>query len=762
MYQMTDLEKLIELRREYLESLDNLAEHLRKRLQVITERLESSAKQSKSKTVLFETIWKTRLKACDDGLRQFARLCGLRPTICSMGKRGQGKTTLLQQWLGKSSDRGGIEEIHKLPTGDTDTTASLIRLTGVARGEKSLDPQFLYCEMLEATDLLQEMPDAPRPPAPRTQVVKLLRQVTDPDIAPEMARVAPYWVCRFPVKGTDDRLRLQSHNGQYVSIGFDGTEELTTIQWNARQVRIPISLDSSDNDSDAVHLLRVLDIIDAPGADSMAQDLYPEWKLQKNSYVFRDAVRELDVLLVVCSSDTAAIQLGGQFQKDIWYPWVDRCKGAGQGRLILAFSHAATFFEDADRDLAGSTETGLGPLNENRSFARKIWKNVLDGLTGATASAPPLVSQLDPTTWPPIFFFEKPGNALSRFSEGIEPGSAELVAAKLFDLMDSNPIPDNLTLTLGERCILRLVNDWDDLFSLSPDQVRVVKRWIISTLCSLLDPADRGYTGLTKFVIQYATSGPVAKNHAEERKREAEDVIQKFNAILSDLSQPAGCQEAIRELQGVQNCLRSLWSRFPRGPLLRVGENCRRRREDVEVNSNAITRNSRPFTADHVRQDVADDCLAQLACDDLKWSREQVVAILRAIVHCLRSDPAMKELERKHSQTLMATQHRLQQMQTVSLERVVRILDYLHCASPDQLKAVAQFCYQTKVEEAELIKPVLDVGLAKRLPEDEQRFASVQTKYRELVQAIEQIGFKSPYCPENAEIPEDSPAACKQ
>jgi alkanesulfonate monooxygenase SsuD/methylene tetrahydromethanopterin reductase-like flavin-dependent oxidoreductase (luciferase family) len=66
------------------------------------------------------------------------------------------------------------------------------------------------------------------------------------------------------------------------------------------------------------------------------------------------------------------------------------------------------------------------------------------------------------------------------------------------------------------------------------------------------------------------------------------------------------------------------------------------------------------------------------------------------------------------------------------------------------------------VEEAELIKPVLDVGLAKRLPEDEQRFASVQTKYRELVQAIEQIGFKSPYCPENAEIPEDSPAACKQ
>lgn len=758
MYQTTSLGNLIDLRQEFLESLGEMTEHLQKRLQVITERLESSARQSESKTGLFETVWKKRLKTCEDDLRQFARRCGLRPTICAMGKRGQGKTTLLQQWLGKPGERGGIDEIHNLPTGDTDTTASLIRLSGVANGDRSIDPRFLYCEMLGAMELREEVPDAHRPPEPRTKDVKLLRQITDPDISP----VAPYRVCRFPVQGEDDKLRLQSHNGQYVSLGYDGTEELTTIQWNASQVRIPISLDSCDKESDAFRLLSVLDILDAPGADSKEEGTYCKWKRHKNSYVFRKAVRELDVMLLVCSSNVDAIQLGGQFQDDVWKPWVDRCKGAGQGRFVLAFSHAAVLFEEAKRDLTGSPDNGPTPQNESRNFARKIWKNVLDGLTVCTENAPALVSQLDPTTWPPIFFFETPVSSLNKFSEGMEPGVADAVAAKLCELMDSGPLPDGVTLTLGERCILRLVKDWDDLFSLSPEQVRVVKRWIVLALCSLLDPADRGYKRLTEFVIQYATSGPVARNHADERMRDASDVIQTFKGVLSDLSQPAGSQQAVRELEGVQRCLKSLWNRSPFGPSLHVGESCQRRRENVDVNANVMTLYSRPFTAENVRQDVVDDCIAQWRCDDLNWSKDDVVAISRAIMHCLRSDPAMKELERKDAQTLMTNQHRLQRMQTVALERVVRIVDYLQRATAEQLKAVAQFCYQMKVEEAELIKPVLDVGLAEWLPEDSQAFARVQAKYGEMIQSIERIGPESPYCPENASTPQDPTVACRQ
>jgi GTPase SAR1 family protein len=46
-----------------------------------------------------------------------------------VGKRGSGKTTLLQSWLGPDSPTGGIEESKYLPSGDSDTTACLVRLS---------------------------------------------------------------------------------------------------------------------------------------------------------------------------------------------------------------------------------------------------------------------------------------------------------------------------------------------------------------------------------------------------------------------------------------------------------------------------------------------------------------------------------------------------------------------------------------------------------------------------------------------------------
>ena len=166
------------------------------------------------------------------------------------------------------------------------------------------------------------------------------------DLAPEI----PFRICRFPVPD-DDGLCLTAQDG-YFQIGRRGGERLNEVQWYTHQITVPVLINGDSGN--AGELLRLLDIVDAPGADAQGQGDFPRWKQRKNSYVFQLSAREIDVLLVCCSAETAAVQVGGQFQNNVWQPFVDRVQGQTSGRLLLAFSHSAEFLADAEQVLRES------------------------------------------------------------------------------------------------------------------------------------------------------------------------------------------------------------------------------------------------------------------------------------------------------------------------------------------------------------------------------------------------------------------------
>ena len=112
-----------------------------------------AAKKKPEATELYRTVWRPKLDAFRNELELFSRRCDLRPTLCIMGKRGQGKTTLLQNWLGRSETRFGLDEIWMLPTGQIDTTACLVRLTNATGRRKPFNSAFLYVDLLNSREL---------------------------------------------------------------------------------------------------------------------------------------------------------------------------------------------------------------------------------------------------------------------------------------------------------------------------------------------------------------------------------------------------------------------------------------------------------------------------------------------------------------------------------------------------------------------------------------------------------------------------------
>ena len=734
---------ILKKRQAFLDALGRLGECLSGRLDIIGRGLEASARRSSGQTELYEKVWRERVTTCQDAVRRFLVRCSLRPTLCVMGKRGQGKTTLLHRWLEPSDGRAGIEEVQKLPTGNTDTTAALIRLTGHDGTTSSLDPQFLHCEMLGPGDL-EDLKGPERPPAPQAASLKILRQA-EPGLPPS-APYWPYWICRFPLP-KDALYRLQQRDDYFfVFLSSTGVENLAPVQWHARQITVPIIVSDLDQASDVASLLRVVDIIDAPGADATSVadvGLFTAWKRHKNSHVFQVAIKELDVLTVVCSAQIAAINLGAQFQEDIWEPWLERCQGSGEGRLILAFTHAVEFFESAAKSLHVASD-GANTSSEDRNFARTIWKNVLGALAvPGRKSGSSLISLSDLATWPPIFFFDESHHALDNYATGIAPGTGAEVAKKLCALLPTSPPTGSSDgLSLGERCILRMAQDWDDFGQLPPADARRVNQLLIRAFCGLLDPEDRGYRLLSHFVKRYASSGAVAKNHAEERLREAEDVVDLFWGLLTDLARPAGNEQALREVSVARDALKAVAKRFPDRPEFRLGDRCHKRWSDAEANASVLHPNQSPFTKENVVRDVVEDSIALMGCKEFNWSPDELVAVQRVLEQCLLHDSALEGLFLKHGAGLLVNDWQLKQTQVVALERTVRILDYLARASDDDLRAVATHCYEVNLEESELVAPISEHICR---AEEEQCLKDVRISWQELATAIDQACFPHPY-----------------
>lgn len=749
MNKQSDLDKILEARRSFLNSLSELGQYIEQRIEQLKELLEYSARLDPSKLRLYQSLWQPRLQECEADARRFKRLAEVRPTACVMGKRGQGKTTLLKRWLGKETpDDLGLDEFRKLPTGDTDTTAALIRLTSSRKGNVAYDPRFLHVDLISPTELPTV---SERPQHLQVSQFQLQRQVLDPDVHPSAA----FNICRFPstVTGQDEELRLKATDGGPYQVSREGIESFANAQWTAKQIRIPVEIGPISVHGNASRLLNALDIIDAPGADSQAQGKLPHWKAAKNAYVFESAINEIDVLILVCSSDTSAIQLGGQFQRDIWFPWVDRCRGEGAGRLVMAFTRASIFLKEAkaslDRQKADQVSIdGYAYSNSDSNFAKKLWVNAMDPLAIRTASREPIISQINPETWPPIFFFDADEGELSCFREGFDAGFGTQIANELCEILDRSPShagPTEVNLPLGQQCILYLAREWDKFSQGSVEHIRPVKHWMVRAFCSLLDPKDRGFGLLTDCICSYTTVGPVARNHAVERNIAATQLYHKFKALLEQIGAPTHRENAVRELSDIRDLLSTYWKKYPHGPKLQLSANCERRVEMVKQNASPLRESRLEFGLDEIIGDIADDCISQLPIQEMGWNKAQVAMVRSAIVFCLEQDLPLGNLYKQHAGTITRLVEPLQRYQAAGVERIVRILHYLGQASDEELRLVAMHCYRANIDEAELVKPVIDRGLCEESEGDISHLSDAHFAFERLMTLMQDSKFEAPY-----------------
>jgi hypothetical protein len=707
----------------------NFARHLKDRIQEIRQVLDSHARLNSDLRQVFDRVWRARLRSLEDRAVGFERRAATRPTLCVMGKRGQGKTSLLQSWLGLP-DVGGFDEVRRLPTGDQDTTACLIRLTRAVDGDPDRDVRVLHVDFIEGG--IPNVPEERRPPRLPLPRLRLRRAVAE-----GVPADAAYTVCRFPIACKDDELFLKQVQAEY-QLNVAGEEKLTAAQWNTRQVLMPLRVDGARGLAGRV--LAVLDVVDAPGYDSQQQSEYPEWKQHKNTFVYQTATQELDVLLLVCSCNPDAMQLGPTFQEKIWGAWLQRCNGNGQGRLLLALTNAARLFKVADATL---THADNRQANQDSNFARSLFQNVLDAMRVQIGDFPPILDLNPATTWPPIFLFEQNDADLARYREGLTCRSWDEVAKQVSELAGQSAEARPTNLPLGMKCMLRLLDDWGEAGRLAQGPTRQVQHWLARALCALLDPKDRGYGLLTDWVTRYGTGGPVARRYVQERTDGAEQLSREFHDLLTSMREP-GKSEVLDNLSRLQKLLAPWWRDHPEGPVLTVGTRSRKLRDQAKINARPIQASRREFDLAHLLCELVGDVVEQLSRQGLAIADVEPI-LRRSVEDCLRSDWVLADMARRWSDLLDSDRETLERLQAVALERSVRVLHYLATTDPAGLRKVAQHCAGHDVAETDLLRPLLEQRLLEDRPPDRDGLQRMKQTAGTLQKVIDTIGCPSAY-----------------
>lgn len=723
---------LTTIRKIFLGNAQSLAHQLETKLLKISSALEESSSGSLIKQKILEDVWQPQIQELSKSIKAYSKRAQTNPTLCVMGKRGQGKTSLLVKWLGDQKNQG-IDEFQLLPTGDMDTTAALVRLTGVDSATSEPSPDFLHCTMLENDDL-PEIKGGNRPPSTTHSSFRLSRNTID--IPPKI----PFNICKFPDSEFPDKYKIKVEKNGTAKIALEGGDSLDKAQWHAKEVIVSVDLSRLDTNSGSRQLLEVLDIIDAPGADSQAQGGYPDWKKKKNGYVFQTAIKNLDILLIISASETSAIQLGGQFQSDIWVHWVNRCKGAMEGRLLLAFTKATEFFNEVKERIPPNS---VFSQNEERNFARKIMKNVIEALANYPADAG-LVKTSDPLTWPPIFFFEKERERIAEYTDGFQNNNLQELIEKLFKATE-NEVDETENWTLGQKCVIQMAKDFDSISGLQNSQKKAVKFWIIRSFCMFLNNANGSYPFLTELVQQYTTGGPVGRNHANERHDEGQQLAVAFQKFIEKLREPAGQQKTLQDLKRCQEILKHYFKKNIAGPELQIGEECRKRSAKAKENAGIFVKNRSLITIDDIIGDISQDSSVIFLENHSAADPEDAKRLTTAFKNCLKYDPAVSVMGREKEQSLRDNTTTLKRIQVVGLERIVRIADYIANADQDGLMLVASKCYNINTEEADLIKPLVDSGVAQWTDDDKVVVDELTRSHKKLIGIISEYGWCSPY-----------------
>lgn len=735
-------------RNAFVDALGDLGKHCEKRVGDLERAFERASAGNVRSRELVEKIWNPRFRAFREDLEEFCVDAKTKPSFCLMGKRGQGKTTLIVEWIGPKAP-GGLEEIKRFPTGDTDTTAALVRITHEeAAAEKPLAVKLFSREDLKCLEERMRNREEGeksfnRPPYPslpvRFALNKLPRREEGDGAKDNLSQKDTYRVLRFPNDNkNDDQFRVSRLDEGLYALGWDGEEALTALQWYAKEVTVPVA---APEEGYAGRLLPVADIVDAPGADTQKQGEFGDWKERKNNLVFTESIDRLDALLLVASANTSGAQLGGQLINAVWTPWLKRCGARTEGRLLVVFSRAQELLKEA-MDLLDSEEEDDGG-NNSLSPARKIFGNVLDPLISAEGS---FFRRDDAASWPPVFFFDKNDRLVDLYrKEGFAPGEGAKIAERLCALLDLPEIPRELPL--GERCVLRIARDWKEWArKTAKKDLPGLYRWMVRSLCALLDPADRGMKLLTEVMEGYATGGPVARNYLTERLRGAEALVGRLRTLRQDVTNPASNAEALEHLRRAAEFAREVWKGFPKEPFFREGKECGRCLDEVQQNLNARATKKKPVPVETVLEGVVADALATTAASR-EWPEERRFAVKRGLLGCLQAD--MKRVlnsSRLGAGDLGELREQVVRIQRVALERLHRIVEFLATKGTEEaLRRVAEKSFDIDPDLADLIQAVREQEGARENAADREAVARVERCAEKMTRIMDRIAVERPY-----------------
>ena len=711
----------IEHRENFIAALTETGKAIRAHIREINTVMLRAVAQNPALERCHQKTWGAKLERMNRELSDFERCVLLRPSLCVMGRRGAGKTTLLRSWLGKTSKQKGLP-LKALPYGTEDTTACLVRITSKREDDTSNSIEVSLLDKNCMSSALKE--DSPRPPRPDRDFFKVRRDDLD----------HVFCLARFPVygnrgdEGGDETRSLQEVDGIFLlDETGGGAVRFEDIQWHAREICIPMDVRSEDCGR-AGSVLSEVDIVDSPGADSTKQGDFGDWKKVKNTKVFQVAVNELDMLLLTASSQPSSINIGGQFQEDVMYPWSRRCQSETEGRLFVLLTHAAELFknflraldeEDDDEDIAA----------QNNSFGRMLYKNILMPLFAtAPDGTPPIVQKDDVTTWPPVFFYDKDYSLLNRLTQSVPSGSGAEMAERLYGFLDEDPLKNDLSD--AEKCVLFLVRECDDIaYENRQVDLSSFKKWLVRSLCAFLDPSDRGLGLLTESIINYASRGPVAIAHALEREKFLEDILASYKNFLDGFSLSRANFQAEEEITRASKLVRKALGAGRYDHKMHFGRNCRRLLEQASQNNQVeLQGHSRPTCSE---QDVLNAVVSDTLQDEL-WTRnideEDKQALSATLRQCLLHTPAIARLFNAKKGAFEENRGEMTILMAAALERIPGIVEFLRDIDDVDRARLAQNYFEADPNEMELLREIYANHLAEERTEVSTLFEQARSE----------------------------------
>ena len=607
---------------------------------------------------LVDREWSEAERRARDAVKRFAEAVERQPTAATMGKVNAGKTLMLSRWY------GDLEELRELPVGDADTTGCLTRLT--RRGGAKLDAAVRVKTLDNAS--FESEPGAAEDAATLDEFPSSLYVAFEPGNRDEFARTLR--ICRFPTSDDASYELEETRRGEYHVVRLrSGELRLRSLQLRACELTLRVR---PLPDTRASRIFEVLDLVDCPGADPQIEtDASRHLKAVKNHLVFRQAVSELDLLLLVCSSQPSAIRPGYQLLHGPWRHWVERCEGKMRGRVVLALTYAGEALRhSAERLKDLSRPESERQINTLQSLPQSVFGSVIQPLRGSLDE--PFVNALDPNdlrTWPPFVLLEN-----RHVDAELEVPAADIARARaaIVAALDDATMTDEAPFAwrVAHFFARSWVEDVARVRAAEPHARRRFLEWMVDVALAVANPEDRGHELLTRLMLHLAHRGELRK----AKSAELVDLASRARSAATDLQErltrePRADRAALDAMEAL---VKSLREGLPR--------------QGVAIPFPAAIRQTclRPYGAPPPTWDVIVSECVRAACGAVQSTtrRPEVAAELRPVLErMLEADVASRRLREEEERFLADEPSNAVHCTHFVLARAAAAIDWLLHAS---------------------------------------------------------------------------------